>query len=193
MMYMYSSSSSLFSSGDGISWTNANPSQSYYGGWLQGAAVFSNEIWVLGVRMSQDGYVWPSSLNENITHARSGNGTLWSAATFSSSAGSMLPRKGHTTVVHQGKLWVIGGYVKDSVDIYGSVYSKASAEVWSSGNGSAWNLVDAVAPFGPRALLEAVSFHDKLWIFGGTKDKNNPYNSGTSSGIPTYTDIWYYE
>jgi hypothetical protein len=89
----------------------------------------------------------------------------------------LLPRKGHATVVHNGKVWILGGYTDPSTL---NLDAPVSAQVWSSSDGFSWNLKDAIAPVGPmkfswgniysneqRGFLDAISFQNKLWVIGG--------------------------
>jgi leucine-zipper-like transcriptional regulator 1 len=66
---------------------------------------------------------------------------------------SSLPeRSGYGVVVHNEKMWIIGGDKPD---------------VWNSSDGQNWELITDSAAFGPRYGHTTVSFRNRLWIIGG--------------------------
>ncbi len=69
------------------------------------------------------------------------------------------PRSGHTSVVFQDKMWVMGGFADDD---------QSKNDVWSSLNGKEWKLETDSAEWPPRTGHTAVVFDDKIWIMGGT-------------------------
>ena len=84
------------------------------------------------------------------------DGATWTLA----SDGAFPARSVHASVVHDGKMWILGG---NSSYAAGSEFS----DVWSSSDGITWDLETAAAEFGPRFGHEAASFGGKLWAFGG--------------------------
>ena len=83
-------------------------------------------------------------------------------------------RQGHSTVVFNNSLWVIGGMQPASPEIY---YS----EVWRSENGKNWTEVTPDGGFGGRAGHRSVVFDNRIWIIGGRDgDTKKPLN-----------DVWY--
>ncbi|NMH89924.1 Kelch repeat-containing protein [Flavivirga algicola] len=85
-------------------------------------------------------------------------------------------RWGHTTVVYNDKLWVIGGDDGDGKN-----------DVWSSSNGISWDEVASNAAFSGRWRHTSVVFNNKLWVIGGYDGtrKNDVWSS--SDGI-TWTE-----
>lgn len=85
-----------------------------------------------------------------------------------SSAAPFAARAGHTSLVFDGKLWVIGGGTTGAAGT-----SEYYNDVWFSENGKDW--VEAVADtaasssqhFTQRAEHTSVVFDDKLWVIGG--------------------------
>lgn len=75
----------------------------------------------------------------------------------------------HGAVVHDGKVWIMGGYTN----------SGFKGDVWYSSNGIQWTEATSSA-WPARAGLAAVAFDEKIWVMGG-QDVN--YN--------TYNDVWY--
>lgn len=78
-------------------------------------------------------------------------------------------RIGHSTVVFQDKLWIIGGES-------GGCFN----DVWSSEDGINWNEATPQADFPPRAFHTSVVHDDKIWVIGGNKDYST-----------YYSDVWY--
>lgn len=79
-------------------------------------------------------------------------------------------RTSNTTVVHDGKLWVVGGY---GVGGYLN-------DVWYSGDGVTWTEATANADWTARAGSVVLSFEDKLWVFSGVNGFGESFN-----------DVWY--
>lgn len=67
-------------------------------------------------------------------------------------------RSEHTSVVHGGKTWVIGGF--------GSA-STFFNDVWLSADGNAWSSTTLSAPWTARRGHTSVVHDDKIWILGG--------------------------
>jgi len=95
----------------------------------------------------------------------------------------MLPRYDHSLTVHDGKMWVIGGNVTDTLTYYSlkAVQTALTNDVWSSADGLSWSIVDTRAPFSVRRHHAAVSFQGRLWVIGGEN----------AEGL--LNDIWYFE
>ena len=77
-------------------------------------------------------------------------------------------RHGHNCVEFNGKIWLLGG-------LSSSVYNN---EIWSSSDGTNWNL-EGNADWSKRGYHATAVFDNKLWLFGG----NNP-------GSGTLNDVW---
>ena len=75
------------------------------------------------------------------------------------------PRAYHAAVVHDNKIWVLGGgnYVPNY---------QAKNDVWSSKDGIHWEQVTENAPWHERLWFSAVSYRGYLWVLGGWS--NNP-------------------
>ena len=84
------------------------------------------------------------------------------------------PRAYHAAVVHDGKLWVIGGgnYVPEY---------HASNDVWCSSDGVNWEQVTEHAPWSPRLWFSAVVYRDRMWVLGGWSNKPSK----------NWGDVWY--
>jgi N-acetylneuraminic acid mutarotase len=87
------------------------------------------------------------------------DGRAW---TMVASQAPWTPRIGAGVTVWDDKLWVFGG---SAVDRAGD--ASWLNDVWSSSDGSHWELQTARAPWTPRAAEYQVVFRDRVWIFGG--------------------------
>jgi leucine-zipper-like transcriptional regulator 1 len=126
------------------------------------ALVFDNKIWVMGGSQTN----WFSGPAYNDVWY-SGNGIDWSQATPNA---QWSPRFGHSVVVFDGKLWLLGGYTNNH-DIN---------DVWNSTDGITWQLVTSAAQWSGRSDFAALTFNGKMWVLGGRQLPNTVYN-----------DVWY--
>ncbi len=93
-------------------------------------------------------------------------GMTWQLAT---AAASFSERSGPSSVVFDGKMWVIGGLNP----------AGAYNDVFSSVDGANWVTETASAAFGPRGFHTSVVMNNRIWIIGG----------GPSYGS-NYSDVW---
>jgi hypothetical protein len=61
-------------------------------------------------------------------------------------------------VVHDGRLWIIGG----------GGWDEPRRDVWSSADGAEWVEETGRAPWEGRVHFGAESFDGRLWVFGGS-------------------------
>jgi hypothetical protein len=153
-------------SSDGINWTEATASAEFSGRGFHTSAVFDNKLWVIagtslaGSLGDLPNDVWYSS-----------DGVTWVAATV---ATEFHGRANHETQVFDNKLWVIGG---------GSAHDPNAREnsVWYSSNGITWTEAAEHAAFPGRIGHSSVVFDGKLWVLGGFDKDNNYLNDIWSS------------
>ena len=94
-------------------------------------------------------------------------GSNWTLATGSAAfPGRCYP----TSVVFDGKMWVIGGYDGD-----GTSYN----DVWSSFDGVNWTQETSSAKFSPRYVHASVVYDGKMWVISG-----GSFGEGSK-------DVWY--
>ncbi|MBO9611789.1 MAG: hypothetical protein J7619_03795 [Dyadobacter sp.] len=115
------------------------------------------------------------------------NGDLWMVgqkASWSSADGVIWTRHGKNDwgeriylsgVYFAGKLWQTGGMRYQERAL--------TNELWSSGDGSAWQ--KAHAAWEPRKGQALVVFKNKLWIFGGTSKISRDFES-----LEMKNDVW---
>ena len=156
----------VWSSPDGITWTQATDNAGFPARGNHSSVVFSNRIWVIG-GSSGGNDVWSST-----------DGTNWTEVTNAAAFGN---RSFHSSVVHAEKIWLIGGF--------NAAYQN---DVWSSINGTNWARARATgsAGFSGRRDHSSVVHDSKIWVIGGKTGSSSITNDVWSSanGI-TWTEM----
>ena len=88
----------------------------------------------------------------------SADGITWTEMTASA---AWPPRCAHISLVHDGRIWIMGG----SEDSVGEIRTKN--DVWSSSDGVEWTQVTASAPGLRRRSLTGVVVDGRMWVIGG--------------------------
>ena len=140
----------------------------------QEAQVFDGKMWLLG------GYSSGVSVYNDVWYST--DGSSWTQAT--SNAG-WSARKQFNSVVHQNKLWVMGGIN------YGN--TAGFNDVWYTADGINWSQATAAAAWGPLRDSTAVSFKGEMWVLAGVDGYNGgnslkPYFWRTASGPINWND-----
>ncbi|MDD5529904.1 MAG: T9SS type A sorting domain-containing protein [bacterium] len=86
------------------------------------------------------------------------------------------PRAGHSSVVFNDTMWVLGGLVTTSKEHFN--------DVWYSTDGDSWSQATFSAGWSKRYGHSSVVFDNKMWVMGGEK-----YNDLGFSNC--YKDVWY--
>ena len=139
----------VWSSSDGINWTQATANAPWTARYGHTSVVFNNKMWVLGgfdTSRSRTSDVWSSSDGINWTQATA---NAWPPSPIGSTAGSAY----HTSVVFNNKIWVYGG--------------NNLSHVWSSSDGINWTKSARPIPWGIRQEHTSVVFNNKMWVLGG--------------------------
>lgn len=164
----HSASSEVWSTTDGEKWEQATDKAGWTPRIAAGAVVFQDKMWILG---GTENYYFgdKKSLKNDVWYSE--DGKEWKQATASA---EWSPRAYHSAVVHDGKIWVMGGgnYVPEY---------EALHDVWSSEDGVHWTQVSDKAPWSPRIWFSSVVYRDHLWVLGGWS--NNPSKN--------WQDVWY--
>jgi hypothetical protein len=164
-MWIAGQSGNFYSSPDGANWSLVTDHAPWKGRYAAGSAVFNGRMWVAGGHAGGDIFndVWSSA-----------DGTDWRLET---AGAPWSPRQLFgNLVVHQNKLWVIGG----GVTVYQPV--RAYNDVWCSADGKAWTRVTDDAPWPVRIWSECAVYRDRLWLLGGFRGQPTDKNFG---------DVWY--
>lgn len=145
---------------DGVTWTQATASAAWTARDYHASVVFDNKMWVLGGYNGSVDYsffhdVWYST-----------DGVTWTQATASA---AWAARNGHTSVVFDGKIWVIGG----------NTPSNYRNDVWYSSDGVNWTQATNSAGWTARCGHTSVVFDNKMWVLGGYdgSDRNDVWYS----------------
>lgn len=159
-MWVTSISRKLYCSADGKSWTCVLSELPWQGS-LVFAGTLHGKLWAIG---GADGrQVWSSA-----------NGMDW-ALVLDGAPWSKRVLLGNV-VVHDEKLWVIGG----SYGYYQPF--KAYRDVWRSEDGVDWKLVTDCAPWEGRRWASCVSYRSRIWLLGGFRAQPTWQN---------FNDVWY--
>ncbi len=141
------SHNSVWSTVDGINWTQENASAFPYR-YGSSFVFFQNEFYVVGGTTNGTNFsneIWKSS-----------DGVNWSQVATSGSIFS--GRALHTTTVHNGKVWLIGG--ENSSTPY--------ADLWYSSDMIHWTEhTDLPSAAQAIKLHSALDYNGKIWVFGG--------------------------
>lgn len=160
--------SEVWSSTDGASWDKVVDQAGWSPRIAAGAAVFKDKMWILG---GTENYYFgdDSSLKNDVWS--SSDGKNWKQETANA---PWSPRAYHCVVVHDDKLWVLGGgnYVPNYW---------AQNDVWFSADGVHWEQATDKAPWHPRLWYSAVTYRGHIWVIGGWS--NNPSRN--------WNDVWY--
>lgn len=161
----------VWSSSDGMTWTEATDAAPFSARIGHVSVVFDNKLWVIG---GDDEVItdewWQTNLKNDVWY--SSDGMSWTEAT---NAAQFSTRIDPTSVVFDGKIWIIGGYEGDAT------YKN---DVWYSSDGITWTQATSSAPFSPRNRHTSVVFDDKIWVIGG-------YASEYEYEGEDQNDVWY--
>ncbi|MFI4875307.1 MAG: hypothetical protein ACIALR_08215 [Blastopirellula sp. JB062] len=75
-------------------------------------------------------------------------------------------------VVHDGNMWILGGWF-DS-------HSSPPRDVWNSADGKNWTLVQSEAPWIHSDLPMTIAFQDRMWLMGGWFNGRLPDRSASN-------------
>lgn len=181
--FLYGWANDVWSSSDGIKWVKTSPRDAITGMLMETYAMttlaYNGKMWFLGgnnvnfmpprsaVFSSSDGKAWTEEIRQ----------AAW------------YPRWSHSSVVHDNKMWVIGGYTVYPfglcyISCYKHYYVPESYlnDVWYSADGKNWVAATRNASWAGRYQHASVAFDGKIWVLGGISYKYGIMN-----------DVWYSE
>lgn len=153
------SMNTIWQSTDGETWTSVDSQVPFSDRIGFATLVFDNKIWIIG----GNGVGVENRLLNDSWH--SSDGKIWiqvNATTLFSE------RQGHTSVVFDGKMWLIGGFDGSS----------RVNDIWQSADGETWTQVIKEGPYTGRLEYTPISFNNKIWVIGG------------STGSALLNDVW---
>ena len=175
----------VWSSADGATWTlekpntfvdnSFDPAKDWEGRHTAGYAVFQERVWIIGGDVNQGHYhfdVWNSADGKTWRHVNAGRNVPWG------------PRALHYTVVHRGKLWVIGGQTIPPIAAADELFYR---DVWNSSDGVEWQKVAVAEPFWPQRGMIGGSavLNGRIWILGG-----GTYDTPRIPSRKFFNDVW---
>lgn len=149
---------------DGINWSKVN-NVPFENRRSHTTVVFNNKIWIIGGAANTSGAL--QSVGSDVWY--SDDGFTWTEATLTAPFGR---RYGHSSVVFDDKIWVIGGIQQRTP------FPKLN-DVWYSEDGTNWTELTSNTSFPERVNSTSTVFNNHIWVIGGNND---------SSG--TLNDIW---
>ena len=149
-------------SGDGANWQR-EADAAWTGREIHQAVSYKGRIYVLGGNVRENN----ANVRKNDVWS-SADGETWSLVTGSA---NWPARDRHQAVVHNGRMYVLGGLATVIVN-----------DVWSSANGSSWRF-EGNADWDARYFHQAVSHAGRLYVLGG-----NDSGIGNKSGVKS--DVW---
>jgi len=154
---------------DGLTWICAQDSAPWAARAFHSLVVFHDTMWLIG----GDNEVTPPPILFGDVW-KSGDGVNWTCAQDSA---PWIARAGHTSVVYNDKMWVMGGF---SITGGNGVYLN---DVWSSYDGVNWTCDTSSAAWGIRVVHTSVVHNNEMWVMGGY------YYSATNAIF--LNDVWH--
>lgn len=164
-MWTSTQSGKLFASKDGVAWEMVSDSSPCSNRYAAGAAVFKGRMWIMGGMKSGTLFndIWSST-----------DGRQW---TLEAEHAPWSPRQLFgNVVVHNDKLWVIGGGISNYQPF------RAYRDVWCSDDGRNWTCVTDEAPWLARIWSDCMVYRNRIWLFGGYRCQPVSEN---------FRDTWY--
>ncbi len=159
----------IWSSTDGIEWKEVTPKSQFPARFEHTLTAFNGSLWLIG----GVGFNLKANMYENLSDIwRSSDGVTWVQVTDSAPFG---PRRWHATVVHDDKLWVVGG---------GNTFY--NSDVWYTENGYQWIQATNNASFSARGLHALTTDGKLMWITAGHAAQYSDDNSFSHQN-----DIWH--
>lgn len=174
----------VWSSSDGLQWDlikgntfldgKFDPASDWEGRHTAGYAVYKDRMWIIGGDCNQGHYqndVWSSRDGISWEYVNKGKDPPWA------------PRALHYTVVHNDKLWVIGG---QTMPAFAKSDEKFYRDLWTSTDGVEWQEVVPEEPcWSARGMIGGSAvMGGRIWILGGGR-----YDT-PKSPREYYGDVW---
>ena len=167
----------LWSTSNALSWQSVDIPDAVANRTNHAVVVFQDKIWVIGGVIE----------DENASNGQSYANDIWSTSDginwiqITPSA-PFEPRALHNLVVHDEKLWVIGGTYYDDGDKYFN-------DMWVSEDGVSWSKKNSTAIFPDRSLFRVKVYDEKLWVIGGFYEDPAIINPEDTY----FNDVWFSE
>jgi hypothetical protein len=175
----------VWSSEDGAKWSLVKPntfkdksfdkSSDWEGRHTAGYAVYRDRMWIIGGDCNQHHYqndVWNSADGKSWTYVNKDKELPWKDRVL------------HYTVVHDDKIWVIGG---QSMPAFAKSEEVFYRDVWTTTDGIEWRKIEPRDPcWSPRGMIGGAAVKDgRIWILGG-----GTYDTPQTPTREFYNDVW---
>ncbi|MEM8499730.1 MAG: hypothetical protein AAF542_17030 [Pseudomonadota bacterium] len=147
--------SDIWSSEDGINWTQEAANSDFVGRQGHQLLVFNGRLWLIG-GLGSEGLlsdVWSTA-----------NGIEWS---LESNETNFEGRADFQALVFDQRMWVIAGAAGEG----------NQNDVWSSSDGINWVEETGSASFSSRAGHQAIAYRDRIWIVAGNNEQSDIWSS----------------
>ncbi len=152
--YYYGDAKSLkndvWSSSDGVTWTQATASAGWAPRAYHQAVVLGDKIYVMGGGNYSPFYTAHNDVWSSV------DGAHWEQVT---PAADWAARIWFSSVVYRDRMWVLGGWSNNP--------SRNWGDTWYSQDGKQWTQLKTPGGWKDRHEQSAYVFHDKIWIAGG--------------------------
>jgi hypothetical protein len=175
----------VWSSEDGLDWqlekpntfrdSTFNRASDWEGRHTAGYVVYHDHMWIIGGDCNQGHYqndVWKSANGKTWTEVNPGQDVPWA------------PRALHYTVVHDDKIWVIGGQTMPAFAKSDEMFYR---DAWTTTDGKQWQRVVPQEPcWSPRGMIGGSAvLNGRIWILGG-----GTYDTPTTKTRQYHQDVW---
>jgi hypothetical protein len=163
----HSASNQVWSSGDGMGWTQVTASAEWSPRLAAGLVEHRGRLWLLG---GTENYYFGDTKSLKNDVWSSPDGKTWNRE--AANAG-WSPRAYHQAVVLDEKIYVLGGgnYLPEY---------HARNDVWSSRDGVSWTRETESAPWSPRLWFSAAVYRGRMWVLGGWSKQHDNFG-----------DVWH--
>lgn len=175
----------VWSSEDGTRWILEKPntfldatfdsSSDWEGRHTAGYAVYQDKMWIIGGDVNQGHYhfdVWNTTDGRKWNYVNKDHPVPWG------------PRALHYTVVHDDRIWIMGG---QTVPQFAKADEVVYRDVWTTKDGVNWQEVKPQEPYwSPRGMIGGSAvFQGRIWILGG-----GTYDTPQTPSRNFYNDVW---
>jgi hypothetical protein len=175
----------VWNSSDGRDWTLIKPNtfkdsafdtkSDWEGRHTAGYAVYRDRMWIIGGDCNQGHYqndVWNSQDGRTWTLLNPDKSVPWA------------PRALHYTVVHDDRIWVIGGQTMPGFAKSDETFYR---DLWTTQDGVEWTQIKPTEPcWSPRGMIGGSAvMKGRIWILGG-----GTYDTPTTKSRLFHNDVW---
>lgn len=175
----------VWSSTDGAKWLLVKPNtykdrsfdtaSDWEGRHTAGYAVFRDRMWIVGGDCNQRHYqndIWNTADGKTWNYVNKGQDVPWKDRVL------------HYTVVHDDKIWVLGG---QSMPAYAKSPEVFYRDAWTTTDGLEWKKIEPREPcWSARGMIGGAAVKDgRIWILGG-----GTYETPTTPTRQFHNDVW---